>query len=483
MKKISLKRWMMGFVVAAVIGSATEGRAEMVLSAGALFHDGMVLQRDLDVPIWGVADPGAEVSVSLDSVPVATMTADETGRWFARIGSHPHDGGVSHSLRISSADAADIVINDVVFGDVYLASGQSNMALVLGAVVGAAEEKASANYPLIRQIRMNEVVAETEQREPGVKSPWTACSPSTAGNFCAVAYFFAKNIYLETGVPVGVLFSAWGGKEIEYFLSPSGVESVPELSSIQQYNEEGGISTLHTIYNGMIAPLIPYGLRGAIWYQGENNRYDGDIYQQKMRALICGWRQNWGQGDFPFYYVQLPNYVITTGDWAKLRVVQARVLSETNTGMAVTIDVGEDDDIHPKNKQDPGYRLSLWALANDDQKNRVYSGPLYHSFILEGSQIRILFDHAEDGLMIGTKDSTNPVVTVSGPLQDFDIAGADRIFTNADAVIDHDTVIVSSPAVTAPVYVRYCQAAAPAGTHKLYNTAGLPASPFYTDQS
>ena len=461
------------------------------LSVHALFQDNMILQRDLNVPVWGWITPGEEVTVKLDGVSVGTAIADANGRWETRLGPHAHDGGQPHVLEISSGDQA-IQFSDVVFGDVYLASGQSNMEVTMsydgygsgGPITGYSTELLTADsFPLIRQVGVSRDASATPLDEPLLKMNWTKCSQSSLGSFTAVGYFFAKKIYQETGVPVGLLFSAWGGMKIERFISLSGMEQVPELSAMRQQQEDGSVTNLYDLYNAMIAPLMPYGIKGAIWYQGEANGYDGgDIYTFKMQALMRGWRQDWGLGDFPFYYVQLANYQNSL-DWPAIREAQTFALSETNSGMAVTIDIGNDTDIHPRNKVDVGDRLARWALAKDYGQDVVYCGPLYRTHMVEDSRIRILFDYADGGLIVGQKESTNEVVEVSGPLQNFQIAGADRNFADADAVIDRDTVLVSAAAVNDPVYVRYCWACAPAGSNKLYNASGLPAVPFRTDQS
>ena len=442
---------------------------EVTMFAHALFHDHMVLQRDMDVPIWGRATTGAVVTVWLDGSPVGASIADDTGAWMAHIGSYPDDGGQAHTLTISSPDEDDIVITDVVFGDVYLAAGEANMYRPLTQAIGYAEEAASADYPLIRQVAMTLTNSPTTSFEPELRSDWTPCGPATAGAFSGTAYFFAKELHQQTGVPVGLLFSAWGGQKIERFLSAEGLASVPELAGFSA-------PELSDIHNAMIAPLAPYGLRGAIWYQGEANGDDGDIYQFKMRALMRGWRSVWGQGDFPFYFVQLPNYD-TNQNWRELREAQRKALSEPGCGMVVLIDAGDDADPNPSNKQDVGYRLAQWALRTGS----AASGPLFQGVETEGARIRVLFDHAENGLMIGAKDGTNAVVEVAGPLRNFEVAGADGVFVAADAVIDADSVLVSAASVPAPTFVRYCYAAAPEGSNKLYNATGLPASPFRTD--
>ncbi|MGJ8723912.1 MAG: sialate O-acetylesterase [Roseibacillus sp.] len=452
-----------------------------VLVMSEMFSDSMVLQRDVDVPIWGAAPANAEVTVALDSVVVATTTADSSGDWMAQLGPYPGDGGQPHTLTVSTPGEADVVLTDVVFGDVYIASGQSNMARSLTGI-GASSEITVANFPLIRQIKMAEVTSSSEQDEPTVQYDWTVCSPPVAGNFCAVAYFFAKELQAVTGEPVGILFSAWGGRTIERFINPQGLEAVPALSGVLQNREDGNISQYSDIYNAMIAPMSPYAVRGALWYQGEQNASagDGDIYQLKMRALIRGWRDQWGQQDFSFYWVQLPNF-ITAADWPPLRDSQLKALSEPDTGMAIIIDAGNNNDIHPTNKKDPGERLASLALAAEYEQSNISSGPLLYTSTIEGSQVRVHFDHVGSGLLVGTKSGTNAVVETTGALQNFEIAGADKVFVSATALIDGATVLVSSPSAPSPLYVRYCYSNAPTGGNKLYNHALLPASPFRTD--
>ena len=451
-----------------------------------LFHDHMVLQRDMAAPIWGRAAPGALITVKLDGVTVGMATADGEGAWLARITPQAHDGGVPHVLLISTVDERIIQINDVVFGDVYLASGQSNMYRSLNdGIIDFEAEVSAANYPLIRFVTMKLNSAVAPLDEPLLQANWQLCSPATVPGFSATAYFFARSLYLQTGVPVGILSAAWGGQKIDRFLSPGGVAGIPELAGLRQYQELGGISNLYDIYNAMIAPLIPYGMVGVIWYQGESNSSEADLYQHKMRALIRGWRQSWGQGGFPFYSVQLSTWEPGI-NWPGLRAAQVRSLSETNSGMVVTIDIGADDasNIHPPNKQDVGNRLALWTLAGDLHYDLVYSGPLYRSAAVEGSQIRLLFDHAEGGLMVGRKDGIDPVVEVlTGSLENFEIAGSNKVYVAAVATIDTDSVIVSNPGVTAPMYARYCYANVREGSNLLYNVAGLPASPFYMDKT
>ena len=445
----------MGIQAAAITGAPPVQH----LFAHGLFQNNMVLQRDINAPVWGYALAGAVVTLKLDGATVATAVTDSNGKWLARIGSHPNDGGVSHTLVISSPGEISITLSNVVFGDVYIAAGQSNMARTMynfrtDPVIAA--ETANANYPLIRQVTVSETTSLVPLQDPALAQGWTPCSPSTVGGFSATAFFFAKNMYLQTNVPVGLLFSAWGAKKIERFLAPEGVAAIPELAGEGQYVTTYGVYSdvngFYDLYNAMIAPLIPYGVKGAIWYQGEWNSGDGDLYHLNMRALIAGWRKNWGQGNFPFYYVQLPNYA--DGGYPGIREAQLHTLSETNVGMAVTIDTG-DGQLHPADKPDVGYRLAQWALAKDDGLNIPYSGPLISGVTNEGGQLRISFDHVDGGLMAGYKFTNNPVVPVPGaPLDDFAVAGADKVFVAATATIAGNTVVVSNAAVTAPVYAR-----------------------------
>lgn len=462
------------------------GELPTAISVHPLFKDNAVLQRDKVIPIWGRAGAGQEISVLLDGVVVGTGTADAEENWSINIGPFPGDGGVAHRLELSSPDLNSVILNGVVFGDVYILSGQSNMDWKLKDAYFPPSELAEAELTLIRQIRTGYVASTNELTEPDPITAWVPSSPATASNFTseysAVGYYFAKHLHLATGEPVGLLFSAWGGQLIERFLSPQGYESVPTLSGLLQEAEEGGLVEHYDIFNARIAPLAPYGIRGVLWYQGEanaNSFRDRNIYDYKLRALARGWRKHWGGDDFSFHIAQLPNFS-TPASWPEMREAQRSSRTEPNFNLAVLIDVGDDGNIHPINKLDPGARLAKLALAKDIRQNIDYSGPLFHEAVVEGNHIRVIFDHAESGLYVGTKSFVDPVVEVAGPLQNFEIAGSDKNFISADAVIDGDTVVVSSPSVTNPVYVRYGYSSAPTGGNKLYNRADLPASPFNT---
>jgi sialate O-acetylesterase len=301
-----------------------------------------------------------------------------------------------------------------------------------------------------------------------VKANWQNCTPETAGVFSAAAYFFGREINKELDVPVGLIQSAWGGTSITPWINPATGHAPPEGRGLEKFK-------FGRLYNGMIHPLVPFGIRGAIWYQGEANNLarDGMRYLPKMKDLIIGWRTAWGQGDFPFYYVQLPpwNYTgyrkdVTALDLPELWQAQLSALSVVNTGMAVTTDIGGG--LHPANKQDVGKRLALWALARTyGRKDLICSGPLYKSFKIEPNKIRISFEYAEGMKSRDGKD-----------LNWFEIAGEDGKFYAAKAVVDGETIVVSSDSVVQPVAVRFGanQTAVP----NLVNKAGLPASPFRT---
>ena len=405
------------------------------------------------------------------------------------------------------------------------------MARTLKSTLDAKNEIAAANYPEIRHITIPRYL-DILPHEDIKKTKWVSCSPKTASHFTAVGYFFARRLYKELDVPIGLLNSSWGSTRIEPWTPPVGFEAVPRLKkiceriSIWDTRKEKGrkillsfIANMKTwmvnaekalaankqvssfpstsafkatrfmptvLYNTMINPLVPYAIRGAIWYQGEQQASDV-AYYYKMQALVAGWRKVWNQGDFPFYYVQLPNYKRYSkspakGDyWIRARDAQLRALDIPKTGMAVTIDIGDAKDVHPKNKQDVGERLALWALAIDYRRNIIYSGPLYKKNKIEGNKIRVYFDHAESGLMVGDKNGLKPTKEVpNGKLKHFVISDQGGKWHWADAKIDGTTVLVSSAKVKKPKAVRY--AWNPGGTNYLYNKKGLPASPFRTDK-
>ncbi|MCH7225900.1 sialate O-acetylesterase [Haloferula sp. A504] len=455
-----------------------------------LFQDHMVLQRDLAVPVWGFAAPGTSVEVLLDDAPAGSAVADANGRWTVHLAPQAHDGGLSHELKLMASGEVVQTVSDVIFGDVYLCSGQSNMEWEMDLVAGFADEYADDNNPHIRHIAIERTMSPTPLDEPVIEHAWATTNPADIPDFTGVGYLFAREIHARTGVPVGLLNSSHGGQGIRKFLNSEGVAAVPELAGYLANAEQGGVNEFAQVFNAQISPLLPFGICGFLWYQGESDRHGPIQYEEKMRALMRGWRAAWGYGDLPFYYCQLPHFFRDTDinypetGYPLIRDGQLRALTEENSGMAVLIDVGEDDNIHPTNKLDPGFRLAQWALAGIYGANVVYSGPVPFETRVEGSQIRVIFDYAEGGLMIGIKNGTDPVEeVVGGPLECFEVAGSDRSFVPAQAVIDADTVLVSAPSVPAPRYVRYCYSAASNGTNRLYNAAGLPAAAFRSDLS
>jgi len=436
----------------------------------------MVLQRNEPVRVWGWDNPGTRVQVTLGAKTVNT-TAGKDGRWKVVLPAHKAGG----PFQLKVLGTTEIVLEDILFGEVWLCSGQSNMEFPVGGVVNAKQEIASADHPRIRHIKIpHRPAAEPQDDVPS--AGWKVCSPKTVAGFTAVGYFYAVNLLKQLDVPIGLIGSNWGGTRIEPWTPPVGFRSVSALKSItnslDQYpsrNSKGQINhqTPLALYNGMIHPLLPYRIRGALWYQGESNNGEGMLYYEKMKALVQGWRSVWDEPELPFYYVQLApfrygrrNPEHLAGIWE----AQLKALTIPHTGMAVTVDIGNVKDIHPKNKQEVGRRLALWALAETYGKPiAVYSGPLYREMKVDGNKIRISFDHVGGGLI--SRDGK--------PLNWFTIAGEDKQFVPANAVIEGNTVVVSSEQVAKPAAVRFAwqNSAEP----NLANKEGLPASPFRTE--
>ena len=491
-----------------------------------IFSDNMVLQRDIAAPVWGTADPGEAVTVTIGDSQ-ASSQADAQGKWMVKLPAMKANPA-PRELVITGKNT--LTIKNVLVGDVWVCSGQSNMEMSLGGC-NAPQDIASANFPTLRRIKLDHRAMGTASTD--VPGRWEVCDPGRAPGFTAVGFYFARRIQKETGLPIGLIDDNWGGTRIEPWIPASAFQIEPPLANTlsdldrreKDYRNQLGarIPSLEqwiadtrkalaapdamilplpalpndpltdagsptTLYNGMIAPIVPYAIKGALWYQGESNGGEEDSYFQKMHALIAGWREVWKEGEFPFYWVQLANFTQPntdpggSGDWGKTRMAQLKALQIPHTGMAVIIDIGETEDIHPKDKFDVGERLSLWALHNDyGQKDLVFSGPLFKSMKIEDNKARISFDYVGSGLMVGKKQGRTPTVEdKDGKLTRFAIAGEDRKWYWADAVIDGDTVVVSSPDVLKPVAVRYAFSMNPTGCN-LYNKEGLPASPFHTE--
>ena len=484
----------------------------------ALVSDHMVLQRDVGAPIWGWAVPGEKVTVKLDS-DEQTVVADAQGAWRAQL--RPTPAGGPHRIVITGdlPDEKAVTLSDVLFGDVWVCSGQSNMEMNLSAASDSAREIAAADYPGLRLFTVAHAIAGKPQAD--CRGSWSACGPKQAASFSAVAYFFGRDVHEALKIPIGLVESGWNGTPAESWVSRSALEADPDLKpmidrsdaaikgydlrldrmirNFQDYSVAARKAEAQDLafpvfpalnddprnncsrpagpYNGMIAPLTSMAIKGVVWYQGESNAYRAYEYRKLFSTLIQDWRRAWKQGDFPFLFVQLPNYSPrfddpSESDMAELREAQVLALSLPNTGMAITIDIGDAGNIHAPNKQDVGKRLSNWALAMVYGKAGVpASGPLFDSVRIEGAQARVTFRYAIGGLVAKGKS-----------LKGFALAGEDREWAWADAAIDPahpDTVVVSSAKVAKPVAVRYAWAANPACN--LCNAAGIPASPFRTD--
>lgn len=450
-----------------------------------IFSSGMVLQRHKPVLIWGGSDPGATVTVTFGDQKVSAV-ADAQGKW--RINFKPmRASSPGREIRITSTAAAKpVVLEDVVVGDVWLCSGQSNMEWPLNATLDWQSQAKTANYPFIRQFKIPRKTA-TEPQSNAIGN-WQICSSTTCGAFTGVGFYFAKKLHGELGIPIGLINASYGASKIEPWTPPVGFAMVPELQAVPAMS---GIEAPAAMYNAMIHPLIPYSIRGVLWYQGESNRTESISYFHKKQALIGGWRKLWDE-DLPFYFVQLTKMENAANlqrlYWvARFREMQTKCLSIPNTAMVVTIDVSsptehENGSGHPINKLDVGTRLALCALGKEYGKTQVvFSGPMYKRFAIEGSAIRIDFDHVGAGLMVGAKAGQSPTRQLpDGQLRSFAIAGQDRVWHLAEAIIDGDTVVVSSDEVRVPVAVRYVFGMDPAGAN-LYNKDGLPAVPFRTD--
>ena len=501
---------------------AAAALARAAVTPNPIFGDHMVLQQGRPLPVWGTAAPGEAVSVSVGTQQV-TAIAGANGAWRATLASLPPGGPIELKIAGDRGEPP-IVIGDVLVGEVWLASGQSNMDFSVSQKVkyfaGVRNEDAeiaAAHFPQIRMF----IGPARKSRDPQttIEAPWLVCSPQTVPEFSAVGYFFARDLQRVLHEPVGIVTLSYGASTAEAWIPREALAANPALQPLldsfdakdraftaahpdrARYHAEFAaaaqaaraaqaaapagtrparvrnldpVQDQHNatvLFNGMIQPVIPYAIRGAIWYQGESI-VGGDagrqLYPIVQATLIASWRQRWGEGEFPFYIVQLAGQEAESNNpW--IREAQASVLTLPNTGMAVAMDIGEPHNVHPKNKQDVGDRLSRIALARVYRRDVEDSGPLYAGMTIEGNAIRLAFTHAAGGL-----------TAKGGPLQWFTIAGADQVFGPASARIDGDTVLVSSPAVPMPVAVRYAWANFPDGAN-LVNAAGLPSPSFRTD--
>ena len=476
------KRSLIVAVVLSVLFCATP--AVQALELSPMFTGNMVLQREKAVPVWGWAKPASVVAVTFAGNTVKAK-ADKKGCWSAKL--KPMKANKQPQTMTIEGDGEKKVLNDVLVGEVWFCSGQSNMEFTVGqtkGIIGGAlmpKHIDPEKLPIIRHIKIKHKQAKTPERKTESEGGWKVCNKKNVAHFTAVGFFFAERLVKEIDVPVGLVNANWGGCKIEPWIPVEGYDVMK--SSDEKWTSEG----YSEMYNGMAATVIPYAIRGTIWYQGESNIHEGEVYFYKMKALIESWRKVWKQGDFPFYFCQLASYGNWTspkgGDgWAQPREAQRQALAIKNTGMAVLCDIGNKKDVHPKNKFDAGNRLALWALAKDyGKKDLVYSGPLYKSVEFKDGKAIVSFDHAK-GLKAAKKKSPQDMgdPAPAGKLRGFSIAGPNKKFHWADAKIEGDKVIVSSGRVKNPAAVRYIFNTT---VHQgnLYNGANLPASPFITD--
>ncbi len=481
------------------------------VTPNSLFSDHIVLQRGVSVPIWGTATSDESVTVTLAGQNVQTQAKD--GQWMVKL--KPLPVGGPYTLTIQGSNR--VTIADVLVGDVWIASGQSNMERQLGPREGQKlidnweQERDAAHYPQIRQYALTKNYAPAPVSD--TYHEWVVCSPETVSDFTAVGYFFARDLYETYKVPMGIILTAYGGSPAQNWMSREALNATPELRKlVEDYDkslqyEPNTVSSLNKkmeplwakyradslqavqeqrllpkrpvqpyhmqqgqyvsgLYHGMLKPLIPYAIKGVIWYQGENNAGQAKLYQTLFPALIAQWRSEWQQGMFPFLFVQIAPFKMMPPE---IREAQLISLKKTrNTAMVVTTDCGDANDIHPTNKKPVGERLSRAAKVLAYGQKMEYSGPIYESMRIQGNQVVLTFSHTGKGL-----------TALGDSLKGFTIAGADQPFVPAEARIQGKTVVVSSEKVRNPVAVRYGWTQVP--DVNLYNQEGLPASPFRTD--
>ena len=467
----------------------------------------MVVQRERPVHVWGMAAPGEEIVVAFRGES-RTTAANELGRWETYLKPGAAGGPFTMTVKSGAATAPEqtLTLDDVLVGDVWIASGQSNMEFEMRKAATAAADLPKASIPEMRLMMVKKRAAEYAQDDVETDG-WAASTPETARDFSAVAWYFAREIGEREQVPVGVIDSTWGGTVAESWTRLTALGEDASLAPVfavrgAMTDAEGDLLLRDKVeeqqreaakaagkpepqlpwrpwhpplaswgpgllWNGMIAPLTPMAIRGVIWYQGESNSAlaRAPIYERVMRTLITDWRREWGIGDFPFLFVQISNFKSTPAeDWALLRDQQLKTLAVSNTAMAVTIDIGNPDNVHPTDKVDVGHRLALAARVLSYGETVEDSGPLFREATSEGAAIRVWLDDAQ-GLM-----------AKGGAVTGFEVAGADGKFVPATARIEGETVVAQSPVVSAPKFVRYGWANSP--QCNLFNGAGLPASPF-----
>jgi len=547
-----------------IFAETTKGDVKL----SGIFGDHMIMQEGAKLPVWGWADPNEKVTVTLGKASASTI-AGADGTWRVDLPSVPQ-GGEPQVMTVEGKNT--VTFQDVLVGDVWVASGQSNMQFGIHNDGRGDAAVAQADDPHIRLFMVPTATSLEPKSSFGTVSPdrleakWQVCSPAILdgkwgwGGFSAAAYYFGREIHRVTGRPIGLIDTSVGGTPAQAWTSLSGLQKEPILAhyvadrqkivdnyeqanaaypklkadfdaATQQWTQEvgtpfyqaleqwkiaagkssatgqpippqpkpsrskptaptppdGGSHLPATLFNGMVSPLIPYAIKGVIWYQGEQNSGNAKEYATLFPRVITDWREKWNQGDFPFLYVQLASWGTPQktpsegGGWVLLREAQLKTLAVPNTGMATAIDIGNPFDLHPKDKLDVGLRLALAARRIAYGENVVASGPIYNAMTVDGGTIRLTFKEIGSGLTMGVPPWTPTGTPTSPPseLKGFAIAGEDRKWVWAKAEIKGNEVVVSAEAVASPTAVRYDWAPCPAGN--LYNQEGLPASPFRTD--
>lgn len=502
-----LKHTLVAFFLCFLSGQLSQAQ----LRLPAIFGDHMVLQQKQANPVWGWAVPGEKVTVEIHGQSHMTE-ADQQGHW--KINLRPIPAGGPYQMRIEG-EKSKFFLDDILVGEVWICSGQSNMAWALRNTNSAELATLTADYPNIRLITVPRV--GTQEAQDDFQGEWTACSPESVPDFSAIGYFFGRRLHHAVDVPIGLIDNAWGGSAAEAWVRKDVLEKDEKYDELMawwkdkeaSYNFDalvedwkrevadweskteadrqprrprrpGDLMTGNhrpaNIYNGVLHPTIGYGIKGVIWYQGESNASRAYQYRDLFPLMIQHWRDEWGQGDFPFYYVQLADFRAEPeepgdSDWAELREAQTLTMDRLpNVGEAVIIDVGEGRDIHPRNKQTVADRLARWALAKDYHKDIQFTGPAYQTMKIEGNKIILTFDHVGQGLY--AFDTREP--------QGFTISGENKKFVRAEAkIINSTTMEVWSSDVENPVAIRYAWADNP--VCNMYNRDGLPMTPFRTD--
>lgn len=473
-----------------------------------LFQDHAIIQRDTPIVVWGWAEPGEKVSVAFRGSAAATQTGTD-GRWRVSLESL----AASHESADLIVDGRNrVVVRDIVVGEVWLASGQSNMEWTVARSLNATAEIAAAkNTPTIRHFKVARAVSDSPTHH--LQGKWQKASPETAGEFSAVGYYFARQLSARLGVPIGIINTTWGGRQVECWLTPEELRR-PEFAfvnerwqadlaayparkalhdkAVAQWEIEMAASAAQSsarprplpppgpghqntpggLFNAMVYPIVPYAIRGVIWYQGEANTPRPGEYGALFAAMIRSWRTQWAQDALPFYWAQLANWIDRSDRsgtaWARLREAQSQTLNLPHTGQAIAIDIGDPLDIHPLNKQEVGGRLAAIALHHVHGADEAWSGPIFADAKPEGRAMRVTFQHASAGL-----------VTRGATVSSLEVAGADRVFHPALASLDGRSLLASSSQVIVPVAVRYAWSNSPVAN--LYNAEGLPAAPFRSD--